>query len=221
MRARHDASSSLLESVFAGLKKTMVEETAEAKHASDKGSLLAGALSQALCFTSAMLKNEKKMSARILVVQTSPDTPSQYVSIMNAIFSAEKQAMPVDTCMLCAEDSVYMQQAASRTQGLYVKLPIAPPAQEKSDLFQQLFMVFLPCPKTRALLVLPQQAKVDLRATCFCHHKSVSQASVCPVCLAIYCVPKTQCESCGTRFPIQSTAMRRTTASTRPSTVTT
>lgn len=198
----------LSECVFSGLKAVMTEAIQQAQSGGDgaaivnRGSLLAGALSQALCYTNAILKKDRKISARVLVIQASTDTPSQYVSIMNSIFSAEKQAIPVDTCMLHAEDSVCMQQAASRTQALYTKLPVAPPSQEKSDLLSHLMMVFLPCKKSRPYLILPQLDKVDLRATCFCHNTPVSQACVCPVCLAIYCEQSVLCASCGTRFPL-------------------
>lgn len=58
-----------------------------------KGSSLAGALSRALCFIN-RLEREKPigttLNSRILTFQVSPDIPTQYISIMNAIFSAQK-----------------------------------------------------------------------------------------------------------------------------------
>jgi hypothetical protein len=49
----------------------------------------------------------------------SPDAPSQYVAVMNAIFSAQRAEVAVDALVLGA-DSAYLQQAAHLTGGLYV-----------------------------------------------------------------------------------------------------
>ena len=60
-----------------------------------EGPALAGALSRVLCYlqriqaTRAGGAREGQRKARILVVQASPDVSAQYISFMNAIFSAQ------------------------------------------------------------------------------------------------------------------------------------
>jgi len=44
--------------------------------------------------------------------------------------------------------------------------------------------IFLPDEYCRKHLVLPQQSKVDYRATCFCHKNVIDIGFVCPVCLS-------------------------------------
>jgi len=127
----------------------------------------------------------------------SADVSSQYVAMMNAIFSAQKLAVPVDSCVLAERDSLFLQQAAHLTNGVYYK----PPAV--LGLLQHLLMTFLPDANSRRHLILPQSAHVDYRASCFCHHRLIELGRVCPVCLSIFCEDKKnwiRCDTCGTRF---------------------
>jgi transcription initiation factor TFIIH subunit 3 len=70
----------------------------------------------------------KHLSARILILSIDSDSPSQYISIMNSIFSAQKSSVTVDVCRLVisntntTEDSIFQQQAAFITGGIYLKL---------------------------------------------------------------------------------------------------
>ena len=61
-------------------------------------------------------------SSRILLLSVSPDRAQDYVPFMNAIFSAQKLKVPIDTLQLAAHDSVFLQQATYLTGGAYVRL---------------------------------------------------------------------------------------------------
>lgn len=53
------------------------------------------------------------------------------------------------------------------------------------QLLQNLLMSFtVGRPIDRAILKLPRPQNVDLRATCFCHGKSVDIGHVCSICLS-------------------------------------
>lgn len=138
-----------------------------------QGSMLSGALSLALCCTSLsdfipllvtlsssadinrITKEVPDIKPRILNFTVSADVSSQYIPVMNCIFSAQKkvssllllfcplystflfvQAIPVDTCILSQMDSSFLQQASHITGGVYLK----PPLQE--GLLQYLLVCF-------------------------------------------------------------------------------
>lgn len=63
-------------------------------------------------------------------------------------------------------------QAAHLTGGVYLR-PDRPAA-----LLQYLLAVFLPAPGDRHFLSLPAGAPVDLRASCFCHRRPVSEITL-------------------------------------------
>ncbi|CAJ0915070.1 18798_t:CDS:2 [Entrophospora sp. SA101] len=59
---------------------------------------------------------------RMMIISVSPDSPYQYISIMNCIFSAQKLGIPMDVCKLFDEGTVFLQQASFITGGRYLKL---------------------------------------------------------------------------------------------------
>ena len=168
------------------------------------GSKLAGALSLGLCYLnrvhSAAASNPSgvKLRSRLLVCSVTEDRPEQYVSMMNAIFSTQKQQVPVDSCVLGAGDSLFLQQASALTGGIYSR--VSP--KDQSNLLQVLMFLYLPDPTSRHHLILPTQSHTDFRATCFCHQQVVNLAVICPVCLAIFCKSQPKCAVCGTRFAV-------------------
>lgn len=137
--------------------------------------------------------------ARIMIINNSHERGSGgYVGLMNAVFAAQKRKTPIDVINLHSEDSIFLQQAAHLTQGLYYRV-------EKTDgLLQYLNLIFLASPDMRKQLGIPSQDKVDFRAVCFCHHRVVDIGFVCSVCLSIFCEPKPICDTCKSRFPMQS-----------------
>lgn len=61
---------------------------------------LAGALAKALCFFQRRVREEGgrgRIQARILVIKGSEDNPSQYMALMNAVFTAQKLQVRFNT----------------------------------------------------------------------------------------------------------------------------
>merc|ERR1719343_687682 len=88
------------------------------------GSLLAGALSHALCILNRVLiKDLPHIQPRVLCINASEDISSQYIPIMNCIFSAQKRNILIDSCVLTKKDSLFLQQASYLTKGIYSKPP--------------------------------------------------------------------------------------------------
>eukprot|EP00163_Fabomonas_tropica_P003451 TRINITY_DN1294_c0_g1_i10.p1 TRINITY_DN1294_c0_g1~~TRINITY_DN1294_c0_g1_i10.p1 ORF type:complete len:165 (+),score=29.07 TRINITY_DN1294_c0_g1_i10:387-881(+) len=58
------------------------------------------------------------------------------IQVMNAIFSAQKREIPVHACVLGGKDSVFMQQAAHLTNGMYSR------PEEQQHLSQFLLVCF-------------------------------------------------------------------------------
>ncbi|KAK6192788.1 hypothetical protein SNE40_004201 [Patella caerulea] len=133
------------------------------------------------------------VSSRILVIKGSEDNAAQYMNFMNAVFTAQKQNVVIDACIL-DNDSGLLQQACDITGGMYLKVP------QMSGLLQYLLWVFLPDPVMRCKLTLPPKAQVDYRAACFCHRNLIDIGYVCSVCLSIYCSFSPICSTCQTTF---------------------
>ncbi|KAF5284301.1 hypothetical protein FQA39_LY04594 [Lamprigera yunnana] len=159
-------------------------------------SLLAGALSMALCYIHRIQRTKPagcRLNNRILVVTGSGDSAFQYMSYMNVFFTAQKHNIVIDVCALDQHLSL-LQQGCDITGGLYLKIP------QLQGLLQYLLWVFLPEPPIRPKLVLPPPVKVDYRAACFCHQEMVDVGFVCSVCLSIFCKFSPICTTCHTVF---------------------
>ena len=65
-----------------------------------------------------------KLRSRVLIFSICPDQSSSYVSMMNGIFSTQKQSIPVDACVLTDTDSLFLQQASYLTKGVYGRVPL-------------------------------------------------------------------------------------------------
>lgn len=104
---------------------------------------------------------------------------------MNCIFAAQRRDLPIDVLKLAGGDTVFLQQAASLTGGIYFRLggeDATPPRPE--ELLQLLLTTYLPPPALRRQLHLPTLDEVDFRASCFCHGEIVDVGYVCGVCLS-------------------------------------
>ncbi|KAF2808496.1 transcription factor Tfb4 [Mytilinidion resinicola] len=143
--------------------------------------------------------------SRILVFSVSGDLASQYIPVMNAIFAAQRQRIPIDILKL-AGDTVLLQQACDATGGIYM----AP--ESPQGLLQYLMMAFLPDATARKSLVLPSAGSVDFRAACFCHRNVVDIGFVCSVCLSIFCSPNLQDSTCLTCSSVLSLSSALTAA---------
>jgi transcription initiation factor TFIIH subunit 3 len=183
-----------------------------------KGSAMSGAISRALCFIN-RLEREKPigttLTSRILTFQVSPDISTQYISIMNAIFSAQKMSVMLDSCVLSTEDSSFLQQASYITGGVYLK-PI-----RQEGLIQYLLSVFIVEKSLRNLIQLPVQSTIDFRAACFETKKQIDLGWVCSVCLSIFSKFNVVCSTCGVKFDVQLQPIRQVKPGTKPTITTT
>ena len=60
--------------------------------------------------------------ARILIIKGANDSSSQYLNFMNAVFTAQRQNVVIDSCILGKVSSL-LQQAADITGGISFKIP--------------------------------------------------------------------------------------------------
>lgn len=162
---------------------------------SSVSSLLSGSLSLALCYIQKVFRSGTiHPQPRILCLQASPDGPEQYVAVMNAIFSAQRSMVPIDSCVVGVQHSAFLQQASYITGGIYLKPP------QLDGLFQYFAAVFATDLQSRNFLQLPKPAGVDFRASCFCHKKTIDMGYVCSICLSIFCKHHKKCSTCGSEF---------------------
>ncbi|RZC73555.1 hypothetical protein C5167_049036 [Papaver somniferum] len=134
------------------------------------------------------------INLQILCLQGSPDGPEQYVAVMNAIFSAQRSMVPIDSCIVGVQHSAFLQQASYITGGVYLKPP------QLDGLFQYLSTVFATDLHSRSFLQLPKPVGVDFRASCFCHKSTIDMGYICSVCLSIFCKQHKKCSTCGSVF---------------------
>ncbi|KAN0015507.1 hypothetical protein ACTFIU_008242 [Dictyostelium citrinum] len=160
-------------------------------------SSFSASMSMALCYINRIKRETPTIRPRILVFNISPDVSSQYISVMNCIFSSQKQSIPVDSCILSQLDSTFLQQASHLTSGIYLK------PQKQELLSQYLLTTFLLDTLSRKSLAYPTLKSVDYRASCFCHKKIVDIGYVCSVCLSIFCGHSSSCSTCGTKFSLK------------------
>lgn len=160
-----------------------------------KSSLLSGSLSMALCYIQRVFRSGAlHPHPRILCLQGSPDGPEQYVAIMNAIFSAQRSMVPIDSCYIGAQSSAFLQQASYITGGVHHK------PQNLDGLFQYLVTIFAADLHSRSFLHLPKPVGVDFRASCFCHKNTIDMGYICSVCLSIFCKHQKKCSTCGSVY---------------------
>lgn len=159
---------------------------------------LSGALSKALCYINRMQKEKPQgnLQSRMLIFQLCSDIPTQYISVMNAIFSAQKMNVVLDSVVLNTEaDSSFLQQASFITEGVYMR----PVRQE--GLLQYLMSVYMVSISMRKHLInLPVQSSVDFRASCFETKQSIDQGFVCSVCLSVFSKLIPVCSTCGEKL---------------------
>lgn len=160
-----------------------------------KPSLFSGSLSMALCYIQRVFRSGAlHPHPRILCLQGSVDGPEQYVAIMNAIFSAQRSSVPIDSCYLGSQNSAFLQQASYITGGVHHK------PQNLDGLFQYLMTIFATDLHSRSFIHLPKPVGVDFRASCFCHKNTIDMGYICSVCLSIFCKHHKKCSTCGSVF---------------------
>ncbi|KAG9324432.1 hypothetical protein KVV02_004452 [Mortierella alpina] len=168
------------DAVISGISRLLQDPGPTLQEKDLGSSKIAASLSLGLCYINQAVKSDGMghVKARILVLTVSPDSSSDYIPIMNCIFSAQKANIPIDVCKIWGEDAVFLQQAAHITEGIYMR------PDDPQGLLQILMFSFLPDMFSRNYLYLPGQDQVDFRAACFCHKKIVDIGYVCSVCLS-------------------------------------
>ncbi|XP_051133387.1 general transcription and DNA repair factor IIH subunit TFB4 [Andrographis paniculata] len=186
------------ENLLQKLEEFVEKDEAQCREDSVDGpgfSLLSGSLSMALCYIQRVFRSGPlHPQPRILCLHGSPDGPGQYVAVMNSIFSAQRSMVPIDSCVIGAQHSAFLQQASYITGGVYLK------PQLLDGLFQYLLTVFATDLYSRGFLQLPRPAGVDFRASCFCHKNTIDMGYICSVCLSIFCKHQKKCTTCGSVF---------------------
>ena len=184
--ARKNPSDVSSEAMDALAKFTSKQGTSDLEDFSTK---MSSALTFALCFLN-KLKNTKR---RIVTVSIAPDSPKQYLSVMNALFSAQKANIMIDSLVL-SKSSQYLQQAAKLTKGVYVE------SNSKTNITSVLLGHFTADAQTRKYLVMEKAKLAESKAACFCHKKPVEVGFVCSVCLSIFCSFVPICSTCSSKF---------------------
>ena len=159
-------------------------------------SLLAGGLTKSLCYVNRLEQDRapaQTLHWRILIVSASAKASSQYMSYMNAFFSAQKQGVVIDACMI-GQHSGLLQQACDITGGMYLRI------ERVQGLLQFLSWMYLGSVEERSMFILPPKAPVDYRAACFCHRNLIDVGYVCSICLSIFCKFSPICSTCHTVF---------------------
>lgn len=140
------------------------------------------------------------LTSRLLILSVSGDLADQYIPIMNSIFACQRLSIPIDILKL-AGDTVFLQQAADATGGIYMALD----ANTRAGFLQYLMFAYLPDESARKHLVTPGEGEgVDFRAACFCHRRVVDVGFVCSICLSIFCEPlhDSLCLTCGSHLQL-------------------
>ena len=142
-------------------------------------------------------------SARVLVIQASPDRTSDYNALMNCAFASSKSSVVIDGCFVPSglrddsKTSPVLRQVVDLTGGVYLAVPSGA-AQVGGALGEVLTAAFLPPPRLRDLMNLPESDDVDFRARCFATGRAVDVAWVCNQCLSIFAErPEDDCPTCG------------------------
>eukprot|EP01080_Neovahlkampfia_damariscottae_P005716 gene5716-9536_t len=182
---------------FSTVKECMLNQLKKIEFSEVNSSSVTSSLSLALAYTN-RIEKEKPLStellSRILVLQVTPDISSQYISMMNSIFCAQKMNVAIDSCVLSPENSSFLQQAAYITGGTYMK----PTKQE--GLLQYLLNVYLVEKNLRKLIHMPSQNVIDFKPSCFITKKPVDIGFVCSICLSIYSEKIDKCISCESKY---------------------
>ncbi|KAH3688282.1 hypothetical protein WICPIJ_000753 [Wickerhamomyces pijperi] len=138
---------------------------------------LSASLSLALAYIN---KKQSHLKSRILIMNVTPDTHLQYIPIMNSIFAAEKNHIPIDVAQLSPHyNSTFLQQASDATHGVYLQI------KTHTALIQYMMTVFFIDLSIRDSVIIPGIKEIDFRAACYVTGDIVDVGFVCSVCLCI------------------------------------
>lgn len=202
-KAFEEALFNFLASVSASTDPTISSSPPILSNAISRALLLLNRQERDLCVASEedseldmpLLMGAANFPARIVVFSLFPDTASQVIPTMNAIFACNKKSIAIDSVLLGSHLSSPLLQVASEVTGGFHTA-----VRTHSELVRLMMSTLLVDVPHRFELKMPKLALVDHRATCFCHQRFVSIGYVCSVCLAVFCQPSEQCKVCGIEF---------------------
>lgn len=185
--------------ILRGLMDVVKSQASSVRSSNVGQAAWSSAVCRALCVLSKLQQGKTTSiptgtKSRILCIKLSPDEPRQYLASVNAALCAQRCGIVIDACIVAASSSSLLQQAAHLTGGLYTDV------LQPSLLLQHLLTSFLVSPADRELLAKQPASKVDLRASCFCHHRPLDTGFACSVCLSVFCNRVAECSTCGTAF---------------------
>ncbi|KAL7670693.1 hypothetical protein ACOME3_005621 [Neoechinorhynchus agilis] len=147
-------------------------------------------------------RNAKK---RIILIVPGSEFYVRQMDFFNCAFSCEKLSIPTDTILLQAsipkqnskeeEMETMFKQASSLTSGVFLCF------RSLDGLWSDLLTTVL-CPTKLCTTQQDKESGMNITArtitpTCFCHNVAANICYLCRSCMAIYCEPFVECESCG------------------------
>lgn len=157
---------------------------------------------------------------RMLVVSVGAENKTGAVEsslvnqLLNALFSAHRLGIRIDTCDMNEVESRAIKMASSVSSGVYFR-PNSPDILMPFVVlcfcfFCNIFMQLHFLPSTSLLKSLPTALlPVDGRSVCLCHGQYIDKGWVCPVCTSgfkfcfiiflniVYCSARNDCLQCG------------------------
>lgn len=111
------------------------------------------AFAMAACAANRMSADKFRQTLpRVLVLSATRDLPSQYIPVMNCIFSFQKAEVLVDSFLVADGDCALLQQAADITSGVYLRPEISS-LSAKGTLLAWFMSCFLADRRTRYITV--------------------------------------------------------------------
>lgn len=152
---------------------------------------LAHALSSALCYLHRFHRKESVSSKRrIVCIKGSQDSVCQYTSVMDAIFSAQRESVSIDAYNIGRTESAFLQKAAHITGGTYRK------PRSIDSLLQHMLVTSTLDRYARDFMQHSRGHVLDLRVSCLCHRRNVDLGFVCSTCLSTFCCEFSYCLTC-------------------------
>jgi len=175
------------------------------------------AFAMAACVANRMNADKfHKTLPRVMVLSATTDLPSQYIPVMNCIFSFQKAEVLIDSFVVAHGDCALLQQAADITRGVYLR-PELSSLSSKGSLLAWFMSCFLADRLTRyvdgdsetktTFLRLPRPQSVDYRASCFKTGQAIRIGFVCSVCLSIFAkLDFILCPMCAAKIAVERAA---------------
>jgi len=212
-----DSFDATLHAAMVALAQRMQSEAAGGLE--DKGEVphFSSAFAMAACVANRMNADKfRKTLPRVMVLSATTDLPSQYIPVMNCIFSFQKAEVLIDSFVVAHGDCALLQQAADITRGVYLR-PELSSLRSKGSLLAWFMSCFLADRLTRyvdgdsetktTFLRLPRPQSVDYRASCFKTGQAIRIGFVCSVCLSIFAkLDFILCPMCAAKIAVERAA---------------